>query len=159
MRPFPGFAALAVVFLLSSQAARAQCASVTFKSYGTTCSFFNQQARLSARYDASGCVLTLSVGKSSTCCNTFLSGQALFLGTAKIDPGVRHPLLVTGCLLSVVPHLVFVLPRSAGGTLRLPIPRLAGKISLYGQGLNDYLTTIGRRHDYQTTQGLQIDIK
>jgi len=53
---------------------------------------------------------------------------------------------------------VFVLPRTAGGKIQLPIPNVSSKFTVYGQGLNDYFTTIGFSHDFQTTQGLQIDI-
>lgn len=138
--------------------ASAQCPRVSFAKYGTTCAFFNQHAVLDARFDAQTCTAVLTLGSSRTCCNTFLSLQALFVSLTKIDPGIRHPLLINGCLLSVVPDLVFVAPRSAGGVFLLPMAGLPAKITFYAQGLNDYFTTIGFSHDYQTSQGLQIDL-
>jgi len=67
-------------------------------------------------------------------------------------------LLVSGCLLSVVPDLVLPLPASAGGVLHLKVPAFPAKVTVYFQGLNDYFTTIGLTHDYQTSQGLQMDV-
>jgi hypothetical protein len=136
----------------------AQCARVSFGKFGTTCAFFNQHATLGASYDQTNCQATLTIGSATTCCNTFLSGQFLILGATKVDPGVPHPLLVRGCLLSVFPDVVLPLPRTAGGKVQLPIPKFPVKVTVYAQGLNDYFTTIGLTHDFQTTQGLQIDI-
>jgi len=148
----------ATLTLAMASPTTAQCARVSFSKYGTTCNFFNQGATLGATYDTTSCVATFTIGASATCCNTFLSSQMLILSATKIDPGLAHPLLVKGCLLSVFPDIVFVLPRTAGGKIQLPIPNVSSKFTVYGQGLNDYFTTIGFSHDFQTTQGLQIDI-
>ncbi|MCB9920176.1 MAG: hypothetical protein H6832_17375 [Planctomycetes bacterium] len=143
---------------VTMEAASAQCVKLTFRTYGQTCAFFNQAATLSPAYDGSTCVMTLTLGRSQTCCNTFLTGQFLFLSTRPISPGIQDPLLVPGCLLSVVPDFVLPLPQSSGGIVKLPIPPTLVNLTFYAQGLNDYLTTIGLTHDYQTSQGLSIAI-
>ena len=143
---------------LLAAAATAQCNTVTFGNYGTTCSYFGQAAAISGSWDATRCELTIAFTVARTCCNTFPSGHLLLLGAQPIIPGIPHPLLVSGCLLSVDPIFVLALARTTMPQVQLTLPRLP-PLALFAQGVNDYFTTIGMTHDLQSTDGLSIDVR
>lgn len=138
----------------------AQCNGPTqaqITSYGSTCDFFGQPATLQGHYDATSCTLTLQLSTARTCCNTFPQTQLLLLGTQPIVPGLPHPLLVSGCLLSVQPLSFLMQPASAGGTWSFVLPPLP-PLTFFVQGLDDYFTTIGLSHDLQSSNALRIDL-
>lgn len=151
--------ALAVLSTLwFSTRASAQCPSVRITPYGVTCPFFGQHATLTGSYDSGSCLLSLSLTRSATCCNTFARLQVLVFGVAGFDPGFRHPLLVPGCLLSVSSDVLISLAPTSVGQLQLTVPRVPAPISVFVQGINDYFTTIGLTHDFQTSDALRLDI-
>jgi len=80
------------------------------------------------------------------------------LGVQPIDPGLPHPLLVPGCLLSVDPVFVLPLARASAPQWQIVLPRLPA-VNLFAQAVNDYFTTIGMTHDFQTTPGLRIEVR
>lgn len=142
--------------------ATAQCQgpkSVRISAYGKTCAFFNQHATLKGAYDPRTCTLTLTLTKARTCCNTFPRTQALLFGTKAIVPGRPHPLLLPTCLLSLEIVASDAQPVSAGGVWRFRIPPVPVAATVYVQGLNHYFTTIGFRHDLQTSNALRIDVR
>jgi hypothetical protein len=143
---------------------RAQCVgpnSVAFTDYGRTCDFFGQPANLNGVYDQAICTLFLRHSLSQTCCNTFPVGQVLMLGVRPVVPGIRDPLLVPGCVLSVVPEVVLIAPfmGGVGNEWRFRLPRVSVPVTLFAQGINLYFTTIGFTRDFQTTNGVRIDIR
>ncbi len=136
----------------------AQCpAGASFNKYGATCTFFGQAGVLDGKYDPASCTLRLQFSASTTCCNTFPAAQALLIGAQPVTPGVPHPALVRGCELAVLP-LVTVVVAGHSQPFDLRVPAI-GTATIYAQGVTDYFTTIGFSHDYQTTQGLQIDFR
>lgn len=143
-------ALLAASGLLPSQ-------SAVFTPYGASCDFFGQPAALSGSFDPTTSTMTLKQSWSPTCCNTFLATQFLLLGARPLIPGVRHPLLVPGCVLLVEPAAFLSQPRG-NGLWVFRVPRLPVAITVYTQGINDYFTTISFSHDLQSTNGLQIDL-
>ncbi|MFQ5505915.1 MAG: hypothetical protein ACE5F1_14140 [Planctomycetota bacterium] len=157
MRSLLGRGALAALLALTSTL-DAQCKgprSVKITSYGKTCLFFNQPGALSGSYDSTSCTLTLTLTKARTCCNTFPSSQLLMLGVIPISPGIQHPLLVRGCVLSLLPVVILSQPASRG-PWRIPLPPVTAPITIYVQGVNDYFTTIGLTHDYQSSNALRL---
>jgi len=153
--------AVGAALLLLASPLPSQCQgpkSVKISSYGQTCQFFSHHATLTGRYDARICTLTLTLSKATTCCNTFLSMQMLMIGTVSIVPGVPLPFSVRSCVLSLQPIMIFAQPASAGGVWNVPLPPVPGPVTLYLQGVNDYFTTIGLSHDFQTSNGMRIDL-
>lgn len=152
---------LSVLAALAVPAA-AQCQgpkSVRIKAYGKTCAFFNQHATLKGAYDSRTCTLTLALTKARTCCNTFPRTQLLLFGTKPIIPGQPHPLLLPTCVLSLEIVAADAQPASAGGVWRFRLPPVPVAATVYVQGVNHYFTTIGFRHDLQSSNALQIDIQ
>jgi hypothetical protein len=80
------------------------------------------------------------------------------IGAAPVIPGVGHPLLVTGCLISAVPDVVLPGTVRGANSWSFQLPPLAG-VTAYAQGVNDYFTTIGMTHDFQTSHGLRMDFR
>lgn len=159
MRSWLGIGACAALLALP-QAVEAQCKgpkSVKITSYGRTCLFFNQPGTLSGSYDPKTCTLTLTLTKARTCCNTFPRTQLLLIGTIPIIPGVQHPILVRGCVLSLLPVILLSQPASQG-PWKLLLPPVKTPFTVYAQGVNDYFTTIGFTHDYQSSNGLRLDL-
>ncbi len=149
---------LALHVLIGSAASQCVGPSVTIETYGQTCAFFGQPANLSASYDPSACMLSLQLSRSQTCCNTFLSAQALLIGLRPFDPGIRSPVLVPGCVLSLFPDIVLVQPPAAGGVWNLVLPPVGVPLDLYFQGVNDYFTTIGFTHDFQASDAVRVSL-
>ncbi len=135
---------------------RAQCANVAIGSYGNTCPFFLQDATLSAAFNTSTCTLDVDLSVSQTCCNTFPNGQILIIGTAPIIPGIHVVPLLPSCELAVVP--LVQLPTSVGNGWSFFIPAVPVTATFYLQGVNTYFTTIGFTTDYQSSNGLKLDL-
>ena len=133
--------------------------SVQLASYGKTCAFFSHHATLSGSYDPRVCTLTLHLTIARTCCNTFPVTQLLAAGATPITPGAPLPMLVPGCVLSVLPVFVFAQPVSAGGIWKIPLPPVTAPVTVYFQGIDHYFTTIGMTHDYQTSNGLRVVLR
>ncbi len=150
---------IALGLLCQTNDAASTCAnSVTATAYGNTCVFFTQDSKLSAVYDATACNLRIELTASQTCCNTFLAQQFLMIGATPIIPGIALPELVPGCELALVPLVILAQSPTAGGVWNLYVPPVPSLVTLYAQGANDYFTTIGMSHDYQTSNGLKLDI-
>jgi hypothetical protein len=136
----------------------AQCNSVGFSPYGTSCAFFGQPATITGAWDPTRCTLSLTVTGARTCCNTFPFAYVLLLGAMPIDPGLPHPILLPGCLLAVVPDVVLAQPVAAGSMFQFTLPPLP-RTTLFVQGAVDYFTSIGQTHDFQTTDAVKIGIQ
>jgi len=144
--------------LLLTLAAGAQCNTVTFANYATTCAYAGQHSAISGTFDSRTCRLTVAFTVSRTCCNTLPFVHALLLGVRPFDPGLPHPLLVPGCILAVDPVVVLGIARSTAPSVTFTLPPLPAT-HLFAQGVTDYFTTVGMTHELQTSDGLRIDVR
>lgn len=138
-------------------AAVAMCPYTTvFTQYGAGCSPVSLTAPvLNGSVNGSFvCGVTIDLNAPPVCCNVFLNGEWLLVGTSAVNVPIPN-----GCTLLASPDLVIPLPPQIGSTkivADLPHdPALIGT-SIYMQGVTSRFTTIGLTTDLEFSNGLEL---
>jgi hypothetical protein len=140
-------------------AAPSQCQfqSVQQQSYGSGCNpvFPTNLPTLASSLDATNCTLTLTVTAFGGCCNTYLQGFVLALGTQQAN--VPLPMVGQGCTL-LVNAVAILFQQNGTYTFTLP-PTLPPPFVFFAQPAAIYFTTIGFSHDFSLGAGAQITLQ
>ncbi len=126
------------------------------QSYGSGCNPVGTVVpTLTGSFDNQNCSLSLVLTGFQGCCNTFLWGNIFAFGATRTQ--LPAPFFGPGCTLYMAPIAVLPLARTVN-TLTIKVPSNTPKGTIYAQGVADYFTTIGFRHNYALTAGLSIQV-
>jgi hypothetical protein len=154
---------LATALLLVGTTATAQDAELcTFtgvdtEDFGAGCGFLAPPV-LTIDFTEGDCTLDFAID-APTCCNTFVTGHWLLVGTGLPTPaGLNSPPFLPGCQLWVDPFLVIgPLPLTSTSIVLPPILPIT-PITVQIQAVPVFFTTIGMSTDLGTTQGVDLTL-